>query len=150
MNLFLFRYVMTTWLCVSLFASGTVFGQHTTGTKQVDSLLKEKAARTPVERKIDSQLLQALKERAGQKNATGLEPAKVNIDNNGNLMVDIDASVTDELLSSIKALGGKIVYPSKRYSTVRAQVPVSIVEKIAAREEVKFVKPASMPVNNTL
>ena len=152
MNGHLFPYALTAWFCLLLFAGITVQAQPITGPQQVDSLLKEKASRMPVERKIDSQLLQAIKERTSQNGtkSNGLEPAKVNIDNNGNLLVDIDASVTDELLSSIEALGGKIIYPSKRYSTIRAQVPVSGVKKIAAREEVKFIKPAVMPMNNKL
>ena len=125
-------------------------GQHKQQTAQIDSLLQEKNSRTGTALKINSQLLQAIKEYSGTKEAaTGLEPAKVGADRNGNLLVDISAVVTDDLLGSIRTLGGKIIYPSKRYSTIRAQVHLSVIEKIAAYDEVRFIKPAAVPVTRT-
>lgn len=122
--------------------------QHKKRTGQVDSLLNEKKSRTPTERKIDSQLLQAIREHSGKKMAEGtqLELADVRADKSGSLMVDISATVTDELLDNIKTLGGKIIFPSKQYNTIRAQVNLSMVEKIASYEQVKFIKAAVLPV----
>lgn len=125
--------------------------QHRKGPEQADSLLHEKKSRSAVERKISSQLLQAIKEYSGKKLAEGtqLEPADVHADRKGNLMVDISATVTDELLANIKMLGGQIIFPSKQYNTIRAQVPISSIEKIAAYEVVKFIKAAVLPQLNT-
>ncbi len=115
-------------------------------SQQIKMLIKEKNARTAVQKKIDSQLLQAIREKQGKKmtDSVDLQPANVNADAKGNLKVDIDANVTDTLLAKIKALGGIIIYPSKQYRTIRAEVNLSMVEKIAAFNEVKFIKPAAV------
>ena len=146
----LLNYVLSVWLFFSA-CTPAVQAQQSKETEQINLLLKEKGSRTAAERKISSQLLQAIKEYSGDKEARsrGLEPAQVRTDKDGNVMVDINAPVTDELLSSIKALGGKVIYPSKRYNTIRAQVPILMVEKIAACEAVTFIKPAAMRVSRT-
>ena len=120
--------------------------------KQIEALEKEKQSRTPVERKIDSQLLQAIKEKNGEKMAPGvdLEPANVNADASGNLEVDISADVTDSLLNNIKKLGGKIIYPSKEYHTIRARINLSVIKTIAAYTSVKFIAPAAQPHNDSI
>ena len=146
-----FNYVLIIYLFLFAFTYTAAQAQGTKETEQVDRLLKEKGSRTAAERKINSQLLQAIKEYSGDKDiqGMGLEPVAVRTDKDGNLMVDINAAVTDELLNSIRALGGKIIYPSKQYHTIRAQVPILVVEKIAACEAVKFIKPAAIPVTRT-
>lgn len=145
----LINYWLIAWLFLSAFTPAAQ-AQQSKQTEQIEALLKEKGLRTTAERKISSQLLQAIKEYSGDKDqGMELEPAQVGIDKDGNLMVDINAPVTDELLSSIKALGGKIIYPSKRYHTIRAQVPILMVKKIATHEAVKFIKPAAVPVTRT-
>ena len=124
---------------------------HKLNTKQIDSLLKEKNSRTPAERKIDSQLLQAIKkyaahntnEKAG-KEAVGIHPAQ-----DGTILVDISTAVTDDLLNMIKKQGGEVMYASKQYSSVRARVPVAAVKQIAALEQVTFITAASVPVLST-
>lgn len=112
--------------------------------RQIESLLQEKEARTPAQQKMDSRLIQAAKERVGQKMAEGitLQPVMVNADKSGNLKVDIDGDVTEALLGKIKSLGGQIIYPSKQFKTVRAIVNLSDVETIAAFAEVRFIQPA--------
>ena len=114
------------------------------GVRQISALITEKESRTPTEQKIDSQLLQAIRESRGQQMAPGanLEPADVRVQADGRLLVDIDAVVSDPLIVRIEALGGQIVYPSFRYNTIRATVDLQAVDAIAAFPEVKFVKPA--------
>ncbi len=112
--------------------------------RQIQSLLEEKDARTPVQRKIDSRLLQAFRESRGQKMASGvtLEAANVRAEKDGLVKLDIRAVVTDELLTKIEGAGGKIVYASPQYNTVRIQINLSKVEAVAAYPQVKFVEPA--------
>jgi len=112
--------------------------------RQINMLLGEKDSRTPGQRKIHSQLLQALREFRGKKMVEGLllRPARVNADQKGNLDVDISATVTDELINKIKALGGKIIYPSKEYNTIRARVAFNMIDSISNFPEVKFIEPA--------
>jgi len=112
--------------------------------QQIAALEAEKTSRTASEQKIDSQLLQAVRESRGQQMATGvqLDRANVNADDAGRLEVDISTAVNDDLLSKIEGLGGEIIYPSWEYKTVRARVNLSVVEAIADLPEVRFVQPA--------
>src|SRR5438552_10069000 len=112
--------------------------------QQIAALEAEKTSRTAVQQKIDSQLLQAIRESRGQQMATGvqLDRANVKADDSGRLEVDISTAVNDDLLSKIEGLGGEIIYPSWEYKTVRARVNLSAVEAIAGLAEVRFIQPA--------
>jgi hypothetical protein len=128
-----------------------VFGQANSKTnKQIELLIKEKNLRSAIQKKIDSQLLQAVREKQGKKMTKGvdLQPASVSSDEKGNLPVDISADVTDQLLKKIANTGAVIIYPSKEYHTIKAEINLLMVEKIAAFPEVKFIAPASVPQLN--
>ena len=116
-----------------------------TAVQQIQSLLQEKASRTPVQQKIDSRLLQAVRESRGERMAANvaLEPADVKADRSGTLKVDIDASISEELISRLASLGGSIIFASPEYHTVRAVIGLKQVETIAAYPEVKFIEPAA-------
>jgi hypothetical protein len=108
---------------------------------QIQVLQQEKASRTPIQQKIDSQLLYALQKTHKTGSSTELRPT-VKIDSSGNVLVDIDAKVTDSLLGNIKHVGGKILNSFPRDHTVRAKLPLAQVEFIAGLPEVKFIQPA--------
>jgi hypothetical protein len=133
-------------LLLSIFFCGQhSFAQVTAATmKQIESLLQEKNSRTPTQRKIDSRLLQAVRENRGEKMVADVEldPADVNADATGTLKVDIKADISEPFLSKIVTLGGKIIYASAQYNTVRATVNLKAVETIAGYPEVKFIEPA--------
>ena len=76
--------------------------------KQIGALEAEKSKRTTVEQKIDSQLLYADKMRRGEPIAEGVPTLRVNLDKDdqGRILVDIKADVTDALLQYIKTLAG--------------------------------------------
>ena len=93
--------------------------------RQIGELLEEKARRTPVQRKIGSQLL-----RAGD----------------GMVTVDIRSQVTPELLMRIRDLGGTVVNSVERYGTVRAQLPAAGVETVASLQEVRSIRTPDQPV----
>src|SRR5581483_6153942 len=114
------------------------------GMRQIAALLAEKESRTPAQKKIDSQLLQAFRESRGQQMAAGvsLAPSAVQAEKSGMLMVDISADVTDSLIERIKSTGGEIVYPSAEYKTIRARINLSDVETIAGYSEVRFIQAA--------
>ena len=100
--------------------------------------------------KLDSHLLEALALYRSNSQAAikKLALSGVNADSTGNLLVDISATITDSLLALITALGGKIIYPSKEYRTVRAIVNMAVVETIAGRKDVSFIQPAVQAHNN--
>jgi hypothetical protein len=112
--------------------------------QQIQLLLNEKNSRTPSQRKIDSHLLQAVREKRGEVMAAGvtLAPANVNADASGALLVDINADITPAFLSKITLLGGKIIFASAQYHTVRASLNLSEVETVSGYSEVKFIQPA--------
>jgi Subtilase family/Secretion system C-terminal sorting domain len=113
---------------------------------QIEAILQEKNSRTPVEQKIDSRLLQAVREKLGQQMVKGLklDPVNVNADKLGNLDVDISATVTDDLLVRLQKLGAGIIFPSAEYHTIRATVNLSMVKTIAAYADVQFIEPAAL------
>lgn len=119
--------------------------------RQIAALQADKAQRTPVQQKIDSQLLYADKMRRGVPVAEGIATLRVDLDKDdaGRVELDITARVTDELLKSITDAGGKIVNSFARYEAVRAWLPLAQVESVAGREEVKFVRPAVKGVGNS-
>src|ERR1051326_4596748 len=113
--------------------------------EQIAALEAEKASRTPAEQKIDSQLLQAIRESRGQPMANGVNLDRLNVkaDDAGRLDFDISTTtVSDDLLSKMEALGVEILYPSFQYKTVRVRASLSAVEDIAALSEVRFVQQA--------
>ncbi len=122
--------------------------------RQIAALFQEKAARTPTQQKINTQLLFAAKERrAGFINnrvpklhaAVKFEPAG----RENRVKVDINATVTDELLAAIAAAGGEILENFPEYHSIRAILPLDQVEPLASREEIKFIRPAVGAVTNT-
>src|ERR1044071_9895937 len=84
---------------------------------QIRSLIEAKRARTPEQRKLDSNLLAAIKMNRGEAiamNAPALRP-DVKLDAEGKVLVDITAKVTTGLLEQIKASGGEDVLAFKQY-----------------------------------
>lgn len=114
-------------------------------TEQIKKLLDEKNRRTAVEKKVSSQLLQAIREKNGQKMTDGveLEPANVEADANGYLLIDIRATVSDSLLQAIKNAGGSIQSSFPKYDAIRARIHLSKVLAVAAFPQVISVRPAA-------
>ncbi|BAC89218.1 FG-GAP-like repeat-containing protein [Gloeobacter violaceus] len=113
--------------------------------RQIEALMREKARRTPTQRKIDSQLLYALKQQRGESFAQGVGPLRLNVerDGSGRALVDIKAQVTPALLAKIESLGGTVRSSVPRYSAVRAWVPLARLEELAALSEVTFIRRAA-------
>jgi hypothetical protein len=120
--------------------------------RQIAALEAEKKQRTPVQDKIDSQLLYADKMRRGDPIATGVPTQRVDLDRDAKdrVLVDITATVTTELLHYITTEGGEIVNNFPQYQAIRATLPLAVMETIAARAEVKFVKPAARAVASNI
>ncbi len=112
--------------------------------KQITALETEKSRRTPAQQKIDSQLLYADKMRRGEPIADGVASLDVKLerDDQGRPLVDIKADVTDELLQEIGELGGNVINSFPQYHAIRAAVPLSVIEILAARADIQFIGPA--------
>ena len=110
----------------------------------------EKESRTPQQRKIDSQLLQAMRKRRDGEllpNVGGMRTG-VQIDNEGFTLVDIKAKVTEAVLARIRALGGSVISSFPQYDAIRASLPIDRLEELAAMPEVSFIRPAEEPITN--
>jgi hypothetical protein len=121
----------------------TVNGIAPSAMTQIQALLDEKASRTPVQQKIDSQLLYARKMALSQPLAAGVTSLQVDMPRTADnrAIIDIRVPVTDAVLDQLRLLGAEIVEVSAAYKTVIVQVDVTQVEAIASIPEVIFVGP---------
>lgn len=108
---------------------------------QIEALIREKDARTPAQKKIDSQLIYQTKINHGQAIADNVSTLNTDVvvDNLGKTTVDITATVTNELVATLQAQGAEII--SARNGNIRALVSLDSLETIAALDAVKFVQP---------
>lgn len=121
---------------------------------QIQALQAEKAARTPTQRKISSQLLHTRKMRRGEPIAAGVTKLRsvVSVDAAGMTLVHIKATVTPALLNHIQSLGGEVLTSSERYNAIGARIYLDTVEALAAHADVDFVRPPYRAIthkNNT-
>jgi hypothetical protein len=109
--------------------------------RQITALVEEKESRTPAQRKIDSQLVYALKFRRGDRIRSSVPSlqANVDVDTAGKTVVDITGAVDDSLVSKIIAAGGAVTHSYPRYNMLRAAVPLDQLETIAALPQVRFI-----------
>jgi hypothetical protein len=94
--------------------------------------------------KLDGQIVLALKQSRGQApfdKPTTLEP-DIPIKDGNRVLVDVRASVSKELLNEIAFLGGQVVKNPDSSTIVRAMIPLSQLETLAGRAEVKSISPA--------
>jgi subtilisin family serine protease len=124
--------------------------------QQISALLQEKRSRTAAQKKINSQLLYAMKERRGEPMtargevrtlSSAMEVAKV--DSGGGVLVDIKSAAGDQLLETIKDLGGEVRYSSGKVGAIRALLPLDSLEKLAGHPDVKSISPAAIAFTNS-
>jgi len=120
--------------------------------QQFNALAALKASRTPVQQKIDSNLLLEGDRRQGLASVDALATVNsgVDVDAGGTVLVDIDTQVTPALLVAIAAAGGIVDSSYAQYDAVRARLPLGQLEAIAARAEVRFLGPAAQAYTNQL
>jgi hypothetical protein len=108
---------------------------------QIIALQQEKQSRTPAQQKIDSRLLQAVRENRGEKMAPGtqLDRIKVETDGMGYIEIDITAFVDDHVIKKLEDAGAKVIYTGFGYNFLRAKAKIAIIETLAAIPEIKFI-----------
>lgn len=112
--------------------------------KQIAALEAEKSRRTPAQLKMDSQLIYAGRMERGLAVAEGVAAQRVDLDRDeeSRVLVDIRATVSPDLLEAIRVAGGNVASSFPEYRAIRATLPLSVVEGLAARPDVSFVEPA--------
>lgn len=137
------------WLAVTLVcAMGSQSGgqdmpQAGQVTASVKSPCRDKSARTPAQRKISSQLLCAIY----PPEPPGAKP-RLRTDDQGRVLVDIRAKVTDKLVACVAKMGGKVVSHSERYNSIQAYVPLTKLEKLAGLRQITSIRPAAEAATN--
>ena len=107
-----------------------------TDGRQIEARLAEKAQRTPAQRKVSSQLLDA------RRTADARRQAKGKVVEDEMVTVDIRADVTPEVLARIRVLGGTVINSVPKYRAIRARLPLSAVEKLATLDAVQSIRAA--------
>lgn len=114
---------------------------------QIRAVSEQKAARTPVQRKLDSHLVWVSRRVRNMAAVPGVPRLRtgVRVESDGRVLVDIKADVTAALLTAIERAGGKVVVPSPRFRAVRALLPMDQLETLAAQPDVAFIRRAARP-----
>lgn len=122
------------------------------GWQQIQAVIDDKLARTPVQRKLSSRLIYAERMAAGRDAAPGVPSLRrsVAVDARGLTLVDIDATVTNSLLALIAARGGEVVNAHPQFDAMRARVALSELEAIAASPDVRSIRPADRAITRML
>ncbi|MGB5064915.1 MAG: S8 family serine peptidase [Candidatus Competibacter sp.] len=117
---------------------------------QMSALLQEKAARTPAQRKIGSALLYELKRQRHDALLSQVPMLRsgVEVAADGSVLVDIKATVTDELLNQIKSSTGTVINSFPQYNAIRATIPLDQVEVLAALPSVRSIRQADKLILN--
>lgn len=121
----------------------TVNGMSVTAAQQMQALQQDKASRTPAQRKIDSNIIYTMRMLAGQSAAPGVPYlyTGVDLDEKDNIVVDMVANVTDELLQRLADAGAQVLYTNRALRSIRATIPPAQIEGIAALPDVIFISP---------
>jgi hypothetical protein len=119
--------------------------------QQIAALEREKILRTPAQQKINTQLLLADKQRRLGSINRSVPKLEVSLkrEKDGRVQLDIDAVVTEDLLASIRAAGGEIINAFPADHAIRATLPLEAIEAVAARDEVRFIRPGVIGETNT-
>ena len=110
----------------------------------------EKDARTPAQRKINSQLLYEIYRRRGQADLKSVPPGPtgVDIDAADRALVDIRAAVTPAMEKKIRSLKGLVVSTAPSLQSIIARVPVLSLEVLANEPAVRAIEPAAEAITN--
>jgi hypothetical protein len=111
--------------------------------RQMASLLQDKQSRTAAQKKISSKLIYTARMLQGLPAAPDVPSLEtgVDVDADGNVLVDITADVTDSLLAQLKEQGASIYGAFPVYRSIRALVPAARLESIASLPDVIFIGP---------
>ncbi len=98
--------------------------------------------------KLDGQLLLALRKNRREPpfdKPTTLEPA-IPVQDGDRVLVDIEGSVSKALIDQVTLGGGALPDSASSSTTLRALVPLSQLETLASRPDVKSISPAKLSV----
>jgi hypothetical protein len=120
--------------------------------EQIAALVSEKLARSAAEKKLDSRLIRESEKRRGKLlSGVQVQPrlrSRVAFDTARRTLVDLRASVSDELLARIADLDGRVVSSFPEHDALRARLSLEAIEALAHLPDVRFIRPAMRPMTN--
>lgn len=118
--------------------------------QQIAALQQAKEARTPAQRKLDSQLIYGIKMSRGEPVAVGVPTQRLDFapDAEGRVVVDITATITDALVAEVQRLGGLVINKHSRFNAMRARMPLAQLETLAAWPGVRWIRPEEKAITN--
>ena len=118
--------------------------------QQIQSILAEKQSRSTTQLKVDPTLIYTARFAVGLNTGTvsDVVAPTAPLDAGNRVQVDIRGAVSDALLQQIQNLGGEIVSAFPQYGAVRANLPISQVETIAANPAVQSLSVAESGKHN--
>ena len=102
--------------------------------------------------KLDGQLLLALRKSRGEPpfdKRTSLQPT-IPVKDGDRVLVDIEGSISKALLDRVTLMGGALPDNSTSSTRLRAMLPLSQLEALALRTDVKFISPAKVSVTSRI
>ena len=136
---------------IAIVAAAGVVVVHVEGfsrSSRVQTVLDEKSSRTAAQKKIDSQLLYALRQKRGETRGVPTQRINIELDQKGRALVDITAKVSPQVSSRIRTLGGVVISEEPQYHAIRARLALEKLEALAGRKDVSFIGPAAQSMNN--
>lgn len=111
--------------------------------RQIHALIRDKESRSPVQQKIDSQLLYANKLRQRPDTAVEVPTLQVNVgaDDRGMVDVVIIALIDAKLLASLSKMGIEVKANFSQYNSLTVSMSLDKLEAVASMEQVRFIQP---------
>jgi hypothetical protein len=139
------------WVAAMLLLGGlAAFGTLPEGLSQsargqIRALLDEKATRAPAQRKMESQLIHAVKQHRGEPFVPGVPnlEMEVKLEPDGRVRVDITGRVSPELLALVAQGGGEVISSFPQFHALRALATLEQLETLAASDDVTSVRRAA-------
>ena len=118
---------------------------------QLEALYAEKHARTPVERKLETNLLYLARETAGKLAVSGTPSVRSRLspEHDGRVVVDLDAKPSAALRAALIASGGIVKFESRQFESIRARVLPSALLELSARADVRRIRKGHQPIRHT-
>jgi hypothetical protein len=109
---------------------------------EIQAILAEKALRTADERKMDSQVLLAMRAVAGNPENLPIYVSdflRQHVAEDKSIEVSIKARVSDDLLEVLKTLGASEINVLADYGAITARMPIVALLELAKRADVEFI-----------
>lgn len=110
----------------------------------IRAIHREKAARTPAQRKIDPHLLYSARRARGQDVAPGIQDipgmtGTVKADAGGRVEMELRGTVTEALLSEVRRMGGQVLNSHPQGGAARIRMRLERLEELASRADVRSI-----------